>query len=69
MDLAHEIEPVVNPGVLVEALSRGLPAERLVIDPDVLAVISHDDAEWAPTGQAAVGVRLDPREIFNPGKN
>jgi glycolate dehydrogenase FAD-linked subunit len=57
MDLAHETEPVVNPGVLVEALSRGLPAERLVVDPDVLAAISHDDAEWAPTGQASVGVR------------
>jgi len=42
---------------LVEALGRGLPAERLVVDPDVLAAISHDDAEWAPTGQAAVGVR------------
>jgi glycolate oxidase len=55
MDLAYE--PMVNPGVLVEALSRGLPAERLVVDPDVLAAISHDDAEWAPTGQAAVGVR------------
>ena len=57
MDLAHETEPIVNPGVLVEALSRGLPAERLVVDPDVLAAISHDDAEWAPVGQAAVGVR------------
>ena len=57
MDLAHETEPVVNPGALVEALSRGLPAERLVVDPDVLAAISHDDAEWAPTGQASVGVR------------
>jgi glycolate oxidase len=57
MDLAHETEPMVNPGVLVEALSRGLPAERLVVDPDVLAAISHDDAEWAPAGQAAVGVR------------
>ncbi|MGH3206073.1 MAG: FAD-binding oxidoreductase [Streptosporangiaceae bacterium] len=57
MDLAHQIEPMVNPGVLVEALSRGLPAERLVLDPDVLAAISHDDAEWAPTGQASVGVR------------
>ena len=57
MDLAHETEPMVNPGVLVEALSRGLPAERLVVDPDVLAAISHDDAEWAPTGQAAVGIR------------
>jgi glycolate dehydrogenase FAD-linked subunit len=57
MDLAHQTEPMVNPGVLVEALSRGLPAERLVVDPDVLAVISHDDAEWAPTGQAVLGVR------------
>jgi glycolate oxidase len=44
-------------GVLVEALSRGLPGDRLVVDPDVLAAISHDEAEWAPTGQAAVGVR------------
>ena len=43
--------------VLVEALRRGLPGDRLVVDPDVLAAISHDDAEWAPTGQAAVGVR------------
>jgi glycolate oxidase len=42
---------------LVEALSRGLPPERLVVDPDVLAALSHDDAEWAPAGQAAVGVR------------
>jgi glycolate oxidase len=42
---------------LAEALSRGVPADRLVVDPDVLAAISHDDAEWAPTGQAAVGVR------------
>ena len=43
--------------MLAEALSRGLPGDRLVIDPDVLAAISHDDAEWAPTEQAAVGVR------------
>jgi glycolate oxidase len=43
--------------VLVEALSRGVPADHLVVDPDVLAAISHDDAEWAPAGQAAVGVR------------
>jgi FAD/FMN-containing dehydrogenase len=42
---------------LTQALSRGLPPERLVVDPDVLAALSHDDAEWAPTGQAAVGVR------------
>jgi glycolate oxidase len=42
---------------LAEALSRGLPAGRLVVDPDVLAAMSHDDAEWAPAGRAAVGVR------------
>jgi glycolate oxidase len=46
-----------NPGVVVEALSRGLPAGRIVVDPDVLASLSHDDAEWAPAGQAAAGVR------------
>jgi glycolate oxidase len=43
--------------VLVEALSRGLPGDRLVVDPDVLAAISHDEAEWAPAERAAVGVR------------
>src|SRR6266699_2019687 len=42
---------------LVEALNRGLPGDRLVVDPDVLAAISRDDAEWAPAGTAAVGVR------------
>ena len=44
-------------GALVEALSRGLPADRLVTDPDVLAAMSHDEAEWAPAGTAAAGVR------------
>ena len=42
---------------LVEALGRGLPADRLVLDRDVLAAMSHDEAEWAPAGLAAVGVR------------
>jgi glycolate oxidase len=43
--------------VIVEALSRGLPGDRIVVDPDVLASISSDDAEWAATGKAAAGVR------------
>jgi glycolate dehydrogenase FAD-linked subunit len=47
----------VSGGRLVEALSRGLPGDRLVVDPDVLAAMSHDDAEWARVGQAAAGVR------------
>src|SRR5437588_7435233 len=42
---------------LIEALSRGLPGDRLVVDPDVLAAISHDEAEWALAGKAVAGVR------------
>ncbi len=42
---------------LVEALSRGLPADRLVLDPDVLPGLSHDEAAWAPAGRADVAVR------------
>ena len=44
-------------GRLVEALSRVLPGDRIVADPEVLAAMSHDDAEWAPAGRAAAGVR------------
>ncbi len=47
----------VAPQTVVEALSRVLPADRIVTDPDVLASLSHDDAEWAPSGPAAAGVR------------
>ena len=42
---------------LINALGRGLPDGRLVVDPEVLAAISHDDAEWAPVGRAVAGVR------------
>jgi glycolate oxidase len=42
---------------LVEALGRGLPDGRIVTDRDVLASLSRDDAEWAPAGRAAAGVR------------
>jgi glycolate oxidase len=48
---------VAERSVLVEALSRGLPGDRIVVDPDVLAAMSHDEAEWAPAGQAGAGVR------------
>src|ERR1700733_12972679 len=47
----------VDAAGLVSALGRGLPDGRLVIDPDVLAAISHDEAEWAPAGRAVAGVR------------
>jgi glycolate oxidase len=38
-------------------LSRVLPGDRIVADPGVLAAMSRDDAEWAPAGRAAAGVR------------
>jgi glycolate oxidase len=57
MDSAQPAAALVNAAGLISALGRGLPRDRLVIDPDVLAAISHDDAEWAPVGQAVAGVR------------
>ena len=47
---------------LVSALGRRLPDGRLVVDPDVLAAMSHDDAEWAPVGRAAAGVRAETED-------
>jgi glycolate oxidase len=44
-------------GRLLEALGRALPGDRIVTDPDVIAAMSHDEAEWAPAGRAAAGVR------------
>ena len=36
--------------LLREALRRGLPGGAIVTDPDVLASLSSDEAEWAPVG-------------------
>jgi glycolate oxidase len=47
----------VTTGQLVEALSRTIPAQRLVTDRDVVAGLSADDAEWAPIGEAALALR------------
>ena len=47
----------VNTAALIAALDDGLPGGRLVLDPDVLAALSHDHGEWAPVGRAAAGVR------------
>ena len=48
---------MIAAATLVEALGRDLPGDRLVVDPDVLAAISHDEAEWALAGKAVAGVR------------
>jgi glycolate oxidase len=44
--------------VLADALAAGLPAGAVVTDADVLAGLSHDEAEWAPVGRAAAAVRV-----------
>ena len=51
------VEAQVIEARVIEALGRVLPADRIVVDPDVLASLSHDQAEWAPTGRAAAAVR------------
>jgi glycolate oxidase len=48
---------VMTSADVVELLTRRLPAERIVTDPDVLRSLSHDEAEWAEVGNAVVGVR------------
>ncbi|HEX4289096.1 MAG TPA: FAD-linked oxidase C-terminal domain-containing protein [Trebonia sp.] len=55
---APAAEPL-DAAALVGALDRGLPDGRLVVDRDVLAAMSHDDAEWAPVGRAVAGVRAE----------
>lgn len=47
----------VPSAVLAEALAREIASDRIVVDPDVIAAVSADDAEWAPVGRAAVALR------------
>jgi glycolate oxidase len=42
---------------LLDALRRNLPAERLLLDRDVTAAYSHDEAEWAPHASPVAVVR------------
>ncbi|MCY1032283.1 FAD-binding protein [Corallococcus sp. BB11-1] len=42
---------------VVQALSRVLPAESLVTDPDVLQAHRNDQAEWAPAGMPSALAR------------
>ena len=42
---------------VVELLGRELPADRLVVDQQILQSISHDEAEWAAVGRPVVAVR------------
>jgi FAD/FMN-containing dehydrogenase len=39
------------------ALATALPGSDLITDPDVLAALSHDEAEWAAIGAPMVALR------------
>jgi glycolate oxidase len=42
---------------VVADLLAALPADRVLLDPDVMATYQHDEAEWAQFGRAAAVVR------------
>ena len=41
----------------LESLTAALPGAELVVDPDVLDSLSHDEAEWAPVGRPVAAIR------------
>ena len=43
--------------VLIEQIKDALPRDRLILDPDVAAGYSHDEAEWAPYEKPLLVVR------------
>lgn len=47
---------------IVEELTRRLPPEIVLTDPDVIAGLSHDEAEWAPWELPAAVVRARSAE-------
>lgn len=49
-------------GSLPEDLAAALPGSNLIVDPDVLASLSHDDAEWAPAGKPVGAIRARSTE-------
>jgi glycolate oxidase len=46
----------------MSTLSEALPGLTVVTDPDVLRTLGHDEAEWAPAGDAVGAVRVRSTE-------
>ena len=44
------------------SLAADLPGLDLIVDPDVLDSLSHDDAEWAPAGKPIAAIRARTTE-------
>ena len=47
---------------VLEALAGALPSDALIVDPDIIRSLSHDEAEWAPVGEP-LGLTKRPRVI------
>ena len=56
MTLATAVDAAER-STLVELLGRRIRADRLILDPDVVASLSADDAEWAPVGNPLLALR------------
>jgi len=39
------------------ALAAALPSDALIIDPEIIRSLSHDEAEWAPVGEPLALIR------------
>ncbi len=56
------LEAVISTETTLAELERALPGAKLVVDADVLASLSHDDAEWAPVGRPLAALRATSTE-------
>jgi glycolate oxidase len=54
---AEQTRPEVAAPQVVELLGRALPADRIVVDHDVVDSLSRDQAAWALVGHAVAAVR------------
>jgi hypothetical protein len=52
--------------ILLEMLSREIPSEQLVIDPEVLQSLSHDEAGGPPSVQPPLPCALAMRRTYGP---
>jgi glycolate oxidase len=57
MSSAAQIDRQPGAVQVVELLGRVLPADRLIVDADVVDSLSRDQAAWAPVGRAVAAVR------------
>ena len=51
----------VVPAPVLAELAAALPPRQLLTDPDVVRTFLHDEAEWAPYGEAIAVAGRRPR--------